>query len=218
MGGIIMNYFDHPYPRYGLAAVLAHNDIRINGKDSFPSQEELAKLAAEYINKAMHKYRLHTQDKPKDDAESTLQFRYLAFEDLATTKSEGQTSANYYYLAPHVATGDTSANRLITEARKKSKKLAKAKGLDKTVKLKRSFSPFTTKLNEGTKTLSNPKGTLLQAGFTLVTTITPIKPAIQVDFSNQVMIPDLPLEDLIEFIRLFDQMQSKETGNLDQEN
>ena len=209
-----MNYFDHPYPRYGLAAVLAYHDISIDGEHPLPSKEDLAKLAAEYISVAMHKYRLHTQDQPTEDIDCTLQFRYLAFEDLATKKSEGQTSANYYYLAPHVATGDISANRLIKEARKKSEKLGKEKKLDKAVKLKRSFSPFTTKLNEGTKSLSNPKGTLLQAGFTLVATITPVKPATQIDFSNQVMIPDLPLEDQVEFVRLFDQMQSKETGNL----
>lgn len=209
-----MNYFDHPYPRYGLATVLAYNDIIPKTQNSVPSQDELAQLAAEYISIAMHKYRLHTPDKPKDDADCILNFRYVAYDDLATKKSEGQTSANYYYLAPHVATGDTSANRLIDEARKKSEILAKGEKLDKAVKLKRSFSPFTSKLNEGTKSLSNPKGTLLQAGFTLITTITPTKPATQVDFSNQVMIPDLPLEDLIEFIRLFDQMQSKETGNL----
>jgi hypothetical protein len=209
-----MIYFDHPYPRYGLAAVLYHADIRTVSPETIPEKEELAELAGKFISDALHKYRLHTEDKPLDDADTELRFRYLKAEELATKKSAGQDSANLYYLAPHIATGDTSANRLIGEANKMIKKLSKGKGLDKTVQLKRSFSPFITKINEGSKTLSNPKATLLQAGFTMAATLTRYKPAAQLDFKNQVIIPDLPLNDLLLFIDLFDKMRSSETDNL----
>lgn len=209
-----MIYFEHPYPRYGLAAVLYHADVRSVVPETIPEKAELAELAAKFISDALHKYRLHTEDKPIDDADTDLRFGYLKADELATKKSAGQDSANFYYLAPHIATGDTSANRLIGEAKKMIKKLSKGKGLDKTVQLKRSFSPFTTKINEGSKTLSNPKATLLQAGFTMAATLTHYKPAAQLDFKNQVIIPDLPLNDLLLFIDLFEKMSSFETDNL----
>jgi hypothetical protein len=214
MGGFVMIYFDHPFPRYGLAAVLYHSDIRSVTAEAIPEKVELANLAANYISDALHEYRLHTEDKPLEEADTKLRFRYLDANELATKKSACQDSANLYYLAPHIATGDTSANRLIGEAKKMIKMLSKGKGLDKTVQLKRSFSPFTTKINEGSKTLSNPKATLLQAGFTMAATLTHYKPAAQLDFKNQVIIPDLSLNDLLLFIDLFDRMSSSETGNL----
>lgn len=209
-----MIYFDHPYPRYGLAAVLYHADIRSVSPETIPEKEKLAELAANYISFALHKYRLHTEDKPLKDADTELRFRYLETKELATKKSAGQDSANLYYLAPHIAAGDTSANRLIGEAKKMIQNLSKDKSLNKAVQLKRSFSPFTTKINEGSKTLSNPKTTLLQAGFTMAATLTYYKPAAQIDFKNQVIIPDLPLNDLLLFIDLFEKMCSHERENL----
>lgn len=209
-----MIYFDHPYPRYGLAAVLFHFDYRSISPETIPEKKELAELASKYISESLHKYRLHTEDKPNEDSDTELRYRYLKSDELATKKSAGQTSDNFYYLAPHIATGDTSANRLIREAKKMIKKLAKGKGLNKTVQLKRSFSPFTTKINEGSKTLSNPKATLLQAGFTMAATLSHYKAAAQLDFKNQVIVPDLPLNNLLLFLDMFDKMSSHETDNL----
>lgn len=210
-----MIYFDHPYPRYGLAAVLYHADIRTVSSETIPGKEELAELSAKFIGDSLHKYRLHTQDKPIDDADTKLRFRYLKADELSTKKSAGQKAENYYYLAPHIATGDSSANRLIGEANEMIKKLFKGKELDKTIELKRSFSPFITKINAGTKSLSNPKTTLLQAAFTMSATLTYYKPTawINKNSANQVIIPDLPLNDLLLFIDLFVKMSSMETGN-----
>ncbi len=209
-----MIYFDHPHPRYGLAAVLYHADIRSVSSDTILGKEKLAELAAKFIGDSLHKFRLHTEDKPLDDADTELRYRYLEADELATKKSAGQDSANLYYLAPHIATGDTSANRLIKEAKKMIKKLSKGKGLNKSEELKRSFSPFITKINAGNNTPSNPKVDLLSAAFTMAATLTHYKPAAQIDFKNQVIIPDLPLNDLLLFIDVFNKMCSYETENL----
>ncbi|MEP2570420.1 MAG: hypothetical protein ABJI33_12270 [Balneola sp.] len=209
-----MIYFDHPYPRYGLASALYHADIRSVTPETIPEEMELAKLAANFISDALYKYRLHTDDKPLDNADTDLRFRYLKAYDLSTKKVAGQRSENLYYIAPHIVIDDISANNLIKEAQKMVVKLAKAKELSKNEELKRSFSPFTTKINAGTKSLSNPKTSLLQAAFTMVATLTHYKPAAQLDFKNQVIIPDLPLNDLLLFIDLFDKMGSMETDNL----
>mgnify|MGYP000072880547 CR=1 FL=1 len=207
-----MIYFDHPYPRYGLASVLYHADIRTVSPDTIPGKEELAELAGKFISDALHKYRLHTKDKPLDDADTKLRFRYLKAEELST----GQKAENLYYLAPHIATGDRSANNLVKEAKKMIKKLKDGKKLNKTVQLKRSFSPFTTKINAGTRTPSDPKVDLIHAAFTMSATLTYYKPTAWINKSsaNQVIIPDLPLNDLLLFIDLFDKMSSMETDNL----
>lgn len=204
-----MIYFDHPYPRYGLASVLYHADIRAVSPNTIPGKEELAELAGKFISDALYKYRLHTQDKPLDDVDTKLHFRYLKADELST----GQGSNNLYYIAPHIIVDDISANNLIKEAEKMIRKLSKEKDLDKSEELKRSFSPFTTKINAGTKSLSNPKTTLFNAAFTMAATLSHYKPATQVDFKNQGIIPDLPLNDLLKFIDLFSKMQSSEVEN-----
>lgn len=207
-----MIYFDHPYPRYGLASVLYHADIRTVSPETIPEKEELAKLAAKFISDALHKYRLHTEDKPLDDADTKLRFRYLQADELST----GQKAENLYYLAPHIATGDKSANDLIKEAKKMIDRLLKGEELNNNADLKRSFSPFTTKINAGTKSLSDPKTSLLQAALTMSATLTHYKPTawISKNSANQVIIPDLPLNDLLLFIDLFNKMSSMETDNL----
>jgi len=207
-----MIYYDHPYPRYGLAAVLYYSDIRTVSDKTIPKKEKLAELAAKFISDALYKFRLHTKDKPLDDADTKLRFRYLKADELST----GQKAKNLYYLAPHIATGDKSANDLIKEAKKMIDRLSKWEELNNKAELKRSFSPFTTKINAGTKSLSDPKTSLLQAAFTMSATLTYYKPTawINRNSSNQIIIPDLPLNDLLLFIDLFDKMSSMETGNL----
>jgi len=212
-----MPYFTHPYPRYGLAAVLNHNEIDLLEGDEIPDREILAKWTAEYLRNSLESYRLFTETEPSDEHDTTLKYEYVAGKDLATTKSAGQTSENHYYLAPHIATGDISANRLIGEVRKMIKKLEKGVDLDKSTALKRSFSPFTTKINEGTKSLSNPKTTLFNAVFTMVATLTEGKAAAQIDFTNQVIIPDIPLCYQIEFIQILKRVRSQSSSLLTRE-
>ena len=204
-----MIYFDHPYPRYGLASVLYHADIRTVSPDTIPEKEELAELALRFISDALHEYRLHTEDKPLDDIDTKLRFRYLRADELFN----GQGSRNLYYVAPHIATGDISANSLIAEAKEMIIRLQNPRELYKSVKLKRSFSPFTAEINSGNKSPSNPKTSLFNAAFTMAATLSHYKPATQVDFKNQIIMPDLSLNDLLKFIDLFSKMQSSEVKN-----
>ncbi|HKK47009.1 MAG TPA: hypothetical protein VJ964_15890 [Balneolaceae bacterium] len=206
-----MNYFDHPYSRFGLASVLAKNDVDIQDEEGIPEKEILAELVANYIEFSMHSFRMHTQDKPQEDTNSTLRFRYIGKNEV---EESGQGSKDKFYIAPHIVTSDMGARYLIKYSRKIPTLLREKGELEKSFELKRSFSPFTAKINEGVKSRSYPKGSIFEAGFILAATLSKNKPATWVNLSNQVMIPDLQLEDLIEFIRLFDQMQSKETGNL----
>ncbi len=207
-----MIQFDHPYPRYGLAATLVHHNIGNEWEAVLSDEKRLARLAADMIDECLNEVRMHTEDDPEDETVTALRFRYLSDADL---KTKGQKAEELYYMAPHVSTGDSGTNRLIAAARKFRDKLRKGEGLQRSVELKRSFSPFTAKINAGTKSLSNPKTTQLEAAFTLIATLTRRKPAAQVDFDNQVIVPDLDLKNLMRFVALFRRMQDSETkGNL----
>lgn len=202
--------FDHPYPRFGLAYVLHRHGVGGDFEAVLRDEKHLARLAAETIDECLGYVRVHTKDSPDGEGERQLNFYFVPRDELETS---GQTSSKLYFLAPHVATDDTGTNGLIKAARSFRDQLARGKKLHKSTPLRRSFSPFTTKINEGTASLSNPKTTFLQAAFTLIATLAPHKPAAQIDFTNQVVIPDLDVARLIRFIDLFGRMQRSETGD-----
>jgi hypothetical protein len=153
----------------------------------------------------LHRFRVHTTNDPKED--TTLCYQYVSNDELS---SSGQTSSKGYYISPHVVTGDLNVRHLIKEARRFLEQLETELNPHKSVDLKRSFAPFTSQLNEGSASLSNPMASQLEAVFSLVATVTPLKPAAQVKFTNQVMIPDLSLEGMVAFVRLFRAMQNSE--------
>ncbi|WP_028566885.1 hypothetical protein [Salisaeta longa] len=198
-------FFDHPYPRYGLAATLAQQGKTNSWQAALDNPKLLIRMAGHAVEAALGTFRLHTQDDLDEDR--ILRYRYLTADELETS---GQKAAGGYYIAPHVVINDRNARYLIKEARGFLHELNQKIDPHASTDLKRSFAPFTTKLNEGTASLSNPKSTKLETVFSLVATLTPAKPAGQVDFTNQVMIPDLDLEGMIRFVQLFRDMQDSE--------
>ncbi len=201
------DFFAHTYPRYGLAAAIVDQDV-LNWKAALEDAERLLKIAGGALQNALHRYRVHTASDLEDA--TTLKYRYLAADEV---ESSGQKAEDGYYIMPHVVIDDQSARYSVKGVRSMIKKIDKGVNSGKSAQLKRSFTPFTTKLNQGTQSQSNPKSTTLEVAFSMVAAVTPLKPATQVDFTNQAMIPDLDLEGLITFVRLFRSMQESETGN-----
>ena len=202
-------FFDHPYPRYGLAAALVQSGAGREWNALLDQPDALWTAAREAIREGLQRFRVHTNGDLETDRE--LQYRWLSNEELETG---GQKAEDGYYIAPHVVINDRNSRYLIREARSTLDELRQETTIDPqaSTKMKRSFAPFTSKLNQGTKTLSEPKSTKLEATFSLVAALTPLKPATQVDFTNQTMIPDLDLEGMVQFVRLFRSMRAKETG------
>lgn len=198
-------FFDHPYPRYGLAVTMVEAGKANDWKHALADTERLLKMTREPVKDGLGHFRLHTT--ANLDEAVKLRYRYLSNDELETS---GQGADDGYLVAPHVVINDRNARYLIKEARGLLNDLAQGIDPHRPTELKRSFAPFTTKLNEGTASLSNPKSTKLEAVFSLVAALTPIKPAAQVDFTNQVIIPDLDLEGMIRFVQLFRAMQSSE--------
>jgi hypothetical protein len=199
-------FFDHPYPRYGLAAALVQSEAGREWKDLLDQPDALWTAAREAIREGLQRFRVHTNGDLDSDRE--LQYRWLSNDEL---ESGGQKADDGYYIAPHVVISDGQAHNLIPKVRSMLEELQQ-KEVDpqSSVEMKRSFAPFTAKLNQGTKSLSYLKSTRLEAIFSLVATLTPLKPAAQVDFTNQVMVPDLDLPSMMRFVALFNRMTKSE--------
>lgn len=209
--------FLHPYPRYGVAAALLEMREEFDLND-LTNLKSTSLLAAECIERALNRYTLRTENNPLDEATSVLKYYYLDGKKVDPGEKSGQTSANGYYLAPHIITRDKSSASTLSEAREIRKQLLKSNNVDllKPLKLKRSFAPLTSKINNGKQSMTEPRASLLEAAFTIITTLTEYKPAAQVFGSkgavNTTLIPDLPLvgvdsNPLIDFVRLFADLQ-----------
>jgi CRISPR-associated protein Cas8c/Csp2 len=78
-----------------------------------------------------------------------------------------------------------------------------------------SFSPlsgeFLSFSQKGGISRGLPKSTLFDIALSTITTLTPFKPCMQDKGSNTAIIPDLPLEEMIGFIRFFKDMLSHKT-------
>jgi hypothetical protein len=213
--------FLHPYPRYGVAAALVEFRAESIQLEDLQDLKTLAKFAADAIDRALNRYTLFTENKPLDETTTILKFHYFEGKKVDPGQKSGQTAANGYYLAPHVITNDKSSANTVTEARAIHQLLLAATEEDllkPQYKLKRSFAPLTSKINNGKSSMAEPKSTLLEAAFTAITTLTEFKPAAQIiggkGVANSTIIPDLPLIDgdlnpLIDFILLFADLQFK---------
>lgn len=198
-------FFDHPYPRYGLAVTLVEQGASNSWKGALDDPEQLIRMAGPVVEASLGRFRVHTQDDL--DGDRTLRYRYLSNDELETS---GQRASGGYYIAPHVVIEDRPVRYLIKEARGFLDDLHGDVDPNSSTELKRSFAPFSAKLNQGTRSPSNPKSTRLEATFSLVAALAPLKPAAQVEFTNQVMIPDLDLEGMIRFVQLFRDMKNSE--------
>ena len=219
-------YFDHPYPRFGVAYTLFFKRVPPNDRERIESiledDQKFAQMAAEVIADALGYIRLVAEE-----AGEERRFRHVPSDQLETS---GQTTGNGYYLAPHIATEEggrqQSDNRLIKKMRVFRDRLQKGEGLREGQDLQRPFSPFSAQTNRGksgyVKSLSNPEVSFLHAAFTLIATIARYKPAARVphppfgktDYCNQVIIPDLDIPCLIDFIDLFKRVQDQEMGSI----
>lgn len=198
-------FFDHPYPRYGLAVTLVEQGKANDWRSLLDDPKELIQMAESVVETSLSRFRVHTHDDLDEDR--TLRYRYLSNDELETG---GQKAEDGYLIAPHIMTVDAQGYNSIKKARSYLATLKAGADPSDSAELKRSVTPFAAKLNEGVKSLSDPRSTQLEATFSLVATLTPRKPAAQVDFINQATIPDLDLEGMIRFVQLFRDMQNTE--------
>jgi hypothetical protein len=200
----------HPYARYGLAVALYQQKLKLADLD----EAKLRSALADTIEASLSKFRMRTDDDP------TI-FRTLTFssvplsalrDDANLVQSSGLASKGIY-IYPSVVTTDGTAKDTFKNAETVIAALRIDRKLDATQELSRSFAPTTAKINNGSGSQTPPKGTLLEVACALVTTLTPLKPAAWPG-QNTVIIPDITLEEMLDFIELFEQMTINQSGDL----
>lgn len=182
----------HPLPRYGLASAIHDWRSRTDNMRSMPGLDDasLAVLADEALTKVQFGFLLEART--EGVAADTVTYAvFNQIDRLDPGSKSGQNSANGFFLAPHVLTSNNSG--MMVQEFKALQKALKGE-LDKSYQLKRSFSPQTSKINAGTKSMSDPKDELLVAAFTAIGAATQRK-AAALDyntFTNIGLVPDIP--------------------------
>jgi hypothetical protein len=201
----------HPYARYGLAVALmqAKKDWEFENA----TEKDLPEILAREIEAGLNHFRLETQDNP--ETADVLRFGWISLERLQNNKGlvQGALSKSGKYLAPTILTTDGDAKKTFGKAEEIITTLRDASKLESKFTLSRSFAPTTSKINNGKTTQTPPQSSLLEAASAMVTTVTEIKPAAWVDGRNTVIIPDLPLSELIDFVELFHAMLVANLGD-----
>ena len=197
----------HPYSRYGFAVALVRLDKWMNFEDiETASEKDLIEMLIQEIESGLNNFRFETFDNPETAEE--LRFITIKLEKLRQDKSliQGELSKLGKYLAPTIVTTDGDARNTFENAEKVINNLKNGDDLASNFTLSRSFAPTTSKINNGKGSQSPPKTTLFEAVCSVITAVTEIKPASWIATRNTVIIPDLPLDELKEFVELFGKM------------
>lgn len=206
----------HPYSRYGLAVSLYRLDRLIQNEEvKNPTEKDLIEIFIQEIESGLNNFRFETFDNPETSEE--MRFVPIKLEKLRQDRSliQGKLSEIGKYLAPTIVTTDSDAGSTFSKAEELISALREGENLRKSgIKLVRSFAPTTAKINHrGNVSRSEPKATLLEAVCSMITTVTEIKPASWIATRNTVIIPDLPLDDLKEFVELFNAMLTDQANS-----
>lgn len=201
----------HPYLRYGLAVAAFQSKLPAELPEA-----DLRQALARAIETGLGQFRMRTWDNSLLDA--VLKFEPVRLSELREKPHLVQSAglaAQGIYLYPTPVTTDGDAKDTFDNAAKVVELLRGTTALAAEMELARSFAPTTGKINHNAKASQTPpKGTLLEAACAIITTVTPLKPAVWTEqgktILNTVIVPDLPLAELREFVAVFDSMSRQE--------
>ena len=209
----------HPYACYGLAVSLFLSKLRPDEIDTY-SEEIIIEALITAIEDGLSHFRMLTEDKP--ELVTLLRYKAIRMSELEKDNSLVASSGlakQGKYLYPTIITSEKSAKDTYNVAKEIIKSLTARNSLAKKSEFRKCFAPMTTKINSGKWSQSSPKSSLLEISCSLITALTPLKPAGFTqkgnDWFNAAVIPDLPLVEMFDFIELFQQMLVSDLdGNL----
>lgn len=194
----------HPYIRYAQALLVIENHLE--------SVSEISLIhITEEIRHGLNAFCVTpTEDYVKKER---VKYRFAG---------EKNNAKNYKFLAPNIISSDMQASKLYKSA---EDFLNDAKELDcscggltmSSMPIVGEFCSFSEK-NVGR---GKPSCSVYEQGLALVTSLTMIKPCLQYridkkdkpDLFNVCIIPDIPLKDMIDFIKLFKRMRIQQLDN-----
>ncbi len=203
----------HPYARYGLAVALAFH----TGGKPYPSltEEELREALARAIESGLNSFRMATVDNPQHQQE--LRFRPIPLDELRADASlvSGSLAARGMYLFPSIITSDKQVRGTFADVEKVLVDLRnQTVSFNQVMELKRSLAPIAGEVNNGGKEKINQKGTLFEAACTAIATVASEKPAAQLGGGNTGIFPDLDIDHLVEFVRVFRRFQAEGSNRM----
>ena len=198
----------HPYIRYAQALIMCENNL--NDCDKITSAQIISE-----IEKGLNSFRLRPAQ--AIDGKDKVKFDFVRIEKGNPKKG--------LFLAPNVMSTDKSSRHIWKEGNTLLSELAKD-SVNKLDDISMSVAPvageYLTFSLQGNIGRGNPKVSILEQGLSAVTTLTPNKPCLQYridkkkempEMFNVCIIPDLPIEKLKNFVRIFKRMLKSETAN-----
>lgn len=192
---------EHPYIRYAKALLLATYNL------TDESTIEVNHIK-EQIEVGLNHFRVCPAE--SFDGKEVVRYNFSKIE-------KGNTSVGIY-LATNVITEDRSAKHTWAAANNILDDLNK-EGFTKNIDVAKSVSPmageylsfsFKSGISRG-----KPKLPIKDVALSLICTLTPYKPCMQDHGTNTCIIPDIRIESLVDFIRLFkDMLQHKSSSDL----
>lgn len=191
---------DHVYIRYGRAVALHRN--RLTSQDA---------LTPEALRKTLRMELSFFRVRPKDIQDEVVHYKY--------TEIEKGNPPEGIFLSPHVICTDLSANKTWAAVTK----IIKPSYLTKeTIRLMDSATMSTLPTSGEFLTFGGsdtgrgkPRIITEDIAYGMITTLTPLKPALQAGekLENYCILPDLPLDILLDFVAVFEQMCRQRIGS-----
>jgi CRISPR-associated protein Cas8c/Csp2 len=198
---------NHPYVRYAQALLMSENELS--------NSEQITKEQIAFeIENGLGTFRV--QPAKTFDSKDTVEFVFV--------KSEKGDPSNGIFLAPNILSSDKLAKYIWSEGHNLIIAL-KTTNPDRIGDLKMSIAPtageYLSFSLQDTVGRGKPKISIIEQGLCAVTTLTIFKPCLQYrvekkgrpDRYNVCIIPDLPIDELKDFIQLFKRMLKSQTSS-----
>lgn len=188
----------HPYICYGQALVMLENDI--DTVEKITTQNII-----DEIEIGLSAFRVQPDELFEN--KEKIKYRFGKIE-------KGETNAGIF-LAPNVISTDMLAKntwKSATQLQEKCKENSPEKTENATMAISPLSGEYLAFSIKGGIGRGKPKSTLKEMGLSMITTLTPYKPCLQNQKENTCLIPDLPLDGMIDFIHLFKDILNHETA------
>ncbi len=197
---------NHPYLKYAQALLMSENNLS-------SSEEITPDIIVSEIEKGLETFRV--QPIKKFQGKEKVEYGFV--------KTEKGNVPKGIFLSPNIVVTDKLAKNIWNEANN----LLKILGMDNTGKmgeLKMSIAPtageYLSFSPKNTIGRGKPKVSILYQGMSAITTLTQYKPSMQYridkksrpELYNVCLIPDLPINDLKNFIQFFKRMLKSQTS------
>jgi len=195
----------HPFINYGIALVMANNNIK---HQSDISRQNLI----DEIQRGLNHFRV----KPNSIITDQVSVKFSYCDDSKGNPAQG------VYLSSSVLTTDKEAKNVYKAFHTLKTELSKSKSL--TVEITKAISPIAGEFGRFGSSIGRgkPKTSIEIAAYCLITTTTNKKPSLafktikkeKTETENVAIIPDLDIPELVDFIHLFEKMRLQSTEKL----